>query len=1069
MNGRILFIFILLNLFNNSTLAQIQGVVTDASTSEPLIGATLININSGEGAVTGIEGDFSIKANIGDMLEVSYTGFQRQGVVISTLTKISIQLEQGVMLDELVVTGYSIDTRRKMPGSVSTIKARDLQIAPSGNVEQQLQGRAPGVTVISNGQPGTTSQVRIRGYGALGGNAPLYVVDGVPVQSVDFLSPGDIESATILKDATAASIYGVRAAGGVIVYTTKKGNGSNQKVKITYDGLFGITYPESGPAVLNPKEQAEWTWNALRNAAQLAGTPLEFNHPQYGKGSTPVLPDYLLVGPEAGVVGTVNLSDQLDLYNIDQAAGPIYQVVRANKEGTDWYDAITRNALVNRHHLGFSGAGKGSRYYVGAGMQEQEGILKNQKFSRYSFRMNTDFDVLPFLRVGENIQVTYNSKRILYGSNGGIGLAGEGSFIEGTYRTPPIIPIYDEFGGYAGTAAPGVGFSGNLLADLERNKDDRDFSVQTFGNVFMELKPVNGLSFKSSLGGQFNTNNTRAYLKKTYEAGSNRNVSGFNQFSSYSAQWVWTNTANYKTTLGQHSFDLLIGQEVLDQGTGYSINGSGIDPFSENIDYIGLSTVNSRTVEGSRVNGVRFASYFSQFNYDFADKYLLSLIVRRDGSSRFGKNNRIGTFPAFSAAWRLSSENFMRQIDFVEDLKIRGGYGIMGNSNNIDPNNQFSLFGTTLSASSYDIGGTNSNALEGFYRTRIGNPSARWEKAITTNIGVDALLFKGKLDIGIEFWRKETEDLLFRLPVTVQTGFFAAAPFVNVGKMLNRGIDFVTAFKGRANSLSYQIILNGSFLSNKIVALAPGIESLPNRSTDFGGIRPVLNQVGQPLSAFYGFEVQGIFQNQQEVDSAPMQEGAAPGRFQFRDVNGDGVVNLSDRTNIGNPIADFTGGLAIKLAYRDFELEVYSYASIGNEIYNISRNITDFHPSSPGGAISARIRDSWTPDNPNTSIPIYENTSNFSTNTQSLSYYVEDGSYFRLQNITLSYLLPASIRYQWKLESARLFVSINNAITITGYSGLDPSVGGATDTNFGIDRSNFPMTRNLSFGMNLSF
>lgn len=1070
MNRRTIYFTLILVVHALPLGAQLQGLVLDAKNAEPLMGASVINRNTGAGAVTDLEGNFSLQASVGQVIAVSYTGYQAQEVAVTNPVQLSVYLEQGVLLDEIVVTGYSVDTRRRTPGSVSTVKARDLQIAPSGNVEQQLQGRASGVTVITNGQPGTSSQVRIRGYGALGGNRPLYVVDGVPVPDVDFLSPGDIESVTVLKDASAASIYGARAAGGVIVYTTKRGMEGRQKIKVTYDGLFGVTVPENGPAVLNPQEQAEWTWRAIRNAAAAAGETPKFNHPQYGTGPDPVLPDYLLVGPNnAGVSGTINLEDHRDRYNIDLDAGEIYQVVKANKEGTNWYDAITRNGLINRHHLGFSGGGNGSSYYIGMGMQEQEGILLNQKFSRYTFRANSNFAILPFLRVGENLQLTYSSRRVVLGSNGGIGLAGEGGLIRRAYGSSPIIPVYDEFGGYAGTAAPGLGFSNNPVAYLERIRDNRDFTAQTFGNVFAELEPVPALVLRTSFGGQFATRNTRNYIKKTYEDAQRNNIAAYNQFSSYAAQWIWTNTVNYQTTIGRHRLDFLASQEILDQGTGYDLNAAGVDPFSENIDFIGLSTTNSRTVEGARTNGVRFSSYFSRLNYDFADRYLLSVIVRRDGSSRFGSNNRFGTFPAVSAAWRLSSESFLSGQNLIEDLKIRAGYGVMGNSNNVDPNNQFSLFGTSLNASSYDIGGTNTGAVAGFYRTRIGNSSARWEKAVTTNIGIDALLFNGRLDIGLEFWRKETEDLLFRLPVTVQTGYFATEPFVNVGKMLNRGIDFVTALQGRSHAVTYQIVLNGSFLHNEIVALAPGIKDLPNRSADFGGIRPVLNQVGQPLSAFYGFAVQGIFQDLQEVESAPAQEGAGVGRFRFRDMNEDGIINLEDRTNIGNPIADFTGGLAWKIGYRNLELEVYSYVSIGNEIYNINRNITDFYPTNPNGAMGVNVKNSWTPENPDSDIPIYENVSNFSTNTQSVSYYVEDGSYFRLQNITLSYLLPAQIQYRWNLEYARLFISVNNAFTITRYSGLDPSVGGAMDTNFGIDLSNFPITRNWVVGVNLSF
>lgn len=1069
--GKSIALFTLLLLCYPCLVAQITGTIIDAETEEPIIGASILISGTTKGTITDIDGNFSLEVKMGEVLIISYTGYASQSILVEAATNVEIRLVPGVIIEEVVVTGYSVDTRRKTPGSVSTIKPRDLQISPSGNVEQQLQGRVPGVTVITNGQPGTTSQVRVRGYGALGGNAPLYVVDGVPVPSIDFLAPGDIESTTVLKDATAASIYGSRAAGGVIVYTTKKGKKGKQKIKISYDGMLGFTNPGSGYPVMNPQDEADWIWTAVRNAALLSGQDPVFNHPQYGREDQPVLPDYLLVGPDAGVIGSIDLDDHIDLYNIDPDAGPIYQVIKANKEGTDWFDAITRNGLINRHQLGMSGGGEKSRYYVGFGYQNLEGILKHQQFDRYSFRVNTEFDILPYLRIGENIQGTYRATRLLLGEAGGLGLAdgttNSDNVIFSSYRTSPILPVFDEFGGYAGTAAPGFQ-SGNVLARINQRKDDRDFSTQAFGNIYLELEPIEGLIFRSSFGGQYISTNNRRYFKSVYwEAQSNLGTA-FSQSSSYSAQWILTNTINYKKSMGFHNVDLLVGQEALDQGTGYTINGFGINPFSENTAFIGLSTVNSGVVGGSPVNGVRFSSYFTRLNYDFKDTYILSLILRRDGSSRFGSNNRFGTFPAFSAAWRLSAEKFMQGINFVEDLKIRGGYGIMGNSNNVDPNNQFSLFGTSLNASSYDIGGTNSSAAEGFYRTRIGNLSAKWEKAITSNIGIDALLFNGKLDVGIEFWRKETEDLLFRLPVTVQTGFFATAPFVNVGKMLNKGLDFILTTKGHLGAFYYQITLNGGFLSNEIVALAPSIENLPNRSTSYGSITPVLNQVGQPLSAFYGFEVQGLFRDQAEVDAAATQDGAAPGRFRYRDINADGLINLEDRTNLGSPIADFTGGLAFKLSYQNFELEFYSFASIGNEIYNLNRGI-DFYPNDIGNAISERVKDSWTFDNRDTDIPIFENTSNFSTNTQSNSYYVEDGSYFRLQNITFSYLFPNTLLSRWNIEQLRLFAAVNNAFTITGYSGLDPSIAGETDTNFGVDRGNFPITRGFTFGVNVGF
>jgi len=404
----------------------------------------------------------------------------------------------------------------------------------------------------------------------------------------------------------------------------------------------------------------------------------------------------------------------------------------------------------------------------------------------------------------------------------------------------------------------------------------------------------------------------------------------------------------------------------------------------------------------------------------------------------------------------------------------------MGNSNNVDPNNQFNLFATSLDASSYDISGSNSGAAQGFFRNRIGNPFAKWERAITSNIGLDALFFNGRLDIGVELWQKDTEDLLFQQPITVMNGFNANPPSVNVGKMRNTGFDFSVITKGKRNDFKYELNFNGGFLNNEIVELAEDIENLPNRSVAYRGITPVLNQLGQPLSSFYGFQVEGLFVDANDVANSPEQDGAAPGRFKFADIdsydeNGelpgipDGIIDLADRTVIGNPIPDFTGGLIIDLDYKNFGLEMYTFASIGNEIYNISKLFTDFYPLFPGAAISERVKDSWSFDNPTGEIPIFENTSNFSTNTQSNSFYVEDGSYFRLQNITLSYNLPESLIQRANMSNLKLYVSGNNLLTLTGYSGLDPSVGGSADTNFGIDLGNFPITKSFQVGVNVEF
>lgn len=1057
---------------------QVSGTILDNETGDAIPGVNILIKGTTQGTVTDISGEYQILADPGDVLVFSSVGFLTQEIIVGNQNlagnqnTININLSPDIQaLAEVVVTGYSVDERRETTGSVSVVEPADLTAVPSGNVEQQLQGRVAGVTVITNGQPGTTSQVRIRGYGALGGNQPLYIVDGVPVESTDFLSPDDIETTTVLKDATAAAIYGARAAGGVIVYTTRQSKKNSGAMKVTYNGMVGVTNPGSADPKLNPSEQGEWTWNAVRNAAIQAGEVPVFNHPQYGTGTTPVIPDWLLVGGTSGIVGSIDLQAAEDNYNVDFGA-PIYNVIPADKQGVDWYDAITQSAFLNRHNIGLYGGGEGNRFYVGMSMQDQEGIVKRQKFERYTMRVNTEFDIIPGkLRIGENIQATYRAVRQLQGGGGGSGSSDDENLILTASRMSPIIPIYNQFGGWAGTSAPGFNNARNPIAQIEGDKDDRFFQVGIFGNVYLEFEPIENLVARTSFGGGYANTNGLDYTRRQYENSENNAAYSFSQFSNYQTQWVWTNTLNYSFDVGaDHSFGVLLGQEALNTGTARGMNGSGINPFAETTDFINLSTVENRVVNGFNANGVNFSSYFGRLTYDFKDKYLVTAVVRNDGSSRFGAENRRGTFPSFSAGWRLSEEGFLSGSTWIDDLKLRGGYGIIGNSNNVNPNNQFSLYATSIDNSTYDIGGSNSSAATGFYRNRIGNPAAKWEKAITTNIGVDALLWDGKVDIVLDLWQKNTEDLLFQLPVTVQNGYQAAAPSVNVGEMRNKGVDLKIKTQGNlSSSVTYELTINASLLDNEIVSLSEGIEDLPNFSASYRGITPILNQVGQPLSTFYGYVTDGLFASQSEVDAHATQEGAAPGRFRFRDLDNNGVIDINDRASIGNPIPDFNGGIVFKTSFRNWDLELYGYAVLGNEIYNVSKLFTDFYPLFPGAAISARVKESWTFENPSGEIPIFENVSNFSTNTQSNDFYVEDGSYFRLQNLTIGYNIPTPTLDRWGLTKFRIFATTNNLFTITGYDGLDPAVGGEADTNFGIDLGNIPITRQYTFGVNVAF
>jgi TonB-linked SusC/RagA family outer membrane protein len=1064
-----------------SSAAMAQRVVTGTVLDEfdvGLPGVSVLVKGTTTGTATDIDGKFSLNVpNDQAVLVFSFIGYGAVEQVVGNRSVIDVKLTPDEQtLTELVVTGYTIDSRRETTGAIATVDPKDLTVIPTGNIEQTLQGRVSGVTVITNGQPGTTSIIRVRGFGAFGGNQPLYIVDGVPVGSTDFLNPDDIESTTVLKDAAAASIYGARAANGVIIYTTKRGRKGNQKLRVDYNGMFGVTTPGRGLDMMNPADFAEYTWLAETNQARIDGRAPNYEHPQFGTGSTPVLPYYINVGGQAGVAGPftpAQIEEQRALYNIDPTKGPIHQLVRAaTGEGTDWFGAITRNAPLNRHSIGLSGGSETSRFYLGLGIQDQAGILLNNDFRRISFRANSEFDVTKRLRIGENFQATYRRALGITGDAGGAGSSDDENDILSAFRMPSIIPVYDEFGGYGGTAARGFNNPRNPVAARDGLVDNRNFNANIFGNVYAEYDILDDLRFRTSIGGQYDNFYFYGYSRLQYENSENNSAFGYNEGAGYVFGWTFTNTLSWKRTFDKHAFDVILGQEALNTGAGRNMSASGQNPFSQDPDFINISNlpVSSRIVNSSLFNGVNFFSLFGRLNYTFNDKYLFSAVVRRDGSSRFGANSRYGVFPAFSAAWRVSSEDFLSSATWIDDLKIRGGYGTMGNSNSLDPNNQFSLFGGTVGASSYDITGSNSSAQIGFRRTRIGNPNAQWETAVTQNIGFDGTFFNGRLDVIFDWWRKDTKDLLFQVPVPLTAGSNAQAPGVNIGEMLNRGLDLLVTTRGNLSSeFTYELTVTGSTLKNEIVSLAPGIDFITSINPSFRGIQPIRNQVGQSLSAFFGYRQIGLFQSEEDVASHATQIGAAPGRLKFEDINGDGVIDPDDRTFLGSPVPDFTGGVNFTVGYKGFDLSAYLYTSIGNEVWNQSRWFTDFFQTFEGAAISERLKNSWSPQNPNGTVPIVERTTNFSTSEQANSYYMEDGSYLRLQNVTFGYTLPQDLLEKWNLQRLRVFASANNLFTITGYEGLDPAVGGAADTNFGIDVGNYPVTRGYTFGLNLSF
>lgn len=1068
-------------LISNALLAQsrrVSGTVADAD--GPLTGATVALKGTTTGAVTDLDGKFTLEVSgANPVLVVSYTGYNTVEVGIGTQSSMSILLESSsIALEELIVSGYTVETRKQATSAVATVKTRDLAAVPTGNVEQQLQGRVSGLTVISNGQPGTTSQVRIRGFGSFFGNQPLFIVDGVPTQNIDFLAPDDIDNTTVMKDASSASIYGARAAGGVIAITTKRGANKPQRMQVSYDAIVGWTDPGQGVEVLNPQDQATWTWTALRNAG------LATEHPQYGNGASPTLPDFINVGGLSGLnASQVNLDQEKAKYNVNTDNGPIYQIVRANKEGTDWYGAITRTAPMTRHNLGFRGSTESARYYLGLSVQNQSGILIHNDFKRYTLRANTEFDVFKKFRIGQNMQVTYRSVLGGLGGGGGVNVAQDENPILGSFRMPTIIPVYDELNGYAGTAAKGFNNPRNPVAERDGVADNRGAGLGLFGNLYAEYDLLEGLTLRSSIGGNYGNYSGFGYNRRSYENSENNASFGYNEFYGNNYSWVWTNTVQYKKRFGTSNIEALLGQEALTDGRGRGINASGLDPFSEDPNYVTLNTVSNRNVSSFlNPNLKNYFSMFGRVHYSLMDKYYATAVVRRDGVSSFGPDTRYGVFPGFSAAWRVSGEEFMSDVRWLNDLKIRGGWGQMGNELPVTQGNQYSLFASTLGGSAYDINGSGSSVANGFYQSQVGFLGTKWEVSTTSNVGFEALLWNGKLDVIVDLWQKKTSDLLFNPALPNVVGSFATAPFKNLAEMENKGIDLQLINKGKFSSnVGYELTLTGSFLKNEIVKIDESINyfDVSPASNRLAGTM-VRNQVGQSISAFFGYQVEGIFQSASEVASAPTQEGAGVGRFRYADLDGydesgrltgvpDGKIDAADRTFIGSPVPKFTGGLNFKVTVGQFDAETYVYTSVGNKIFHLAKWFTDFYPSFKGAAIGARVTESWSTSNTGSENPIFEDVSNFSTNTQPNSWYVEDGSYLRIQNLSIGYNLSPDMLKRLKLTRARIFASTNNLLTITKYKGLDPSVGGAADTNFGIDVGNYPITRSVMVGVGVTF
>ena len=1050
----------LLLLISSPLYAQsldVSGTILDES-GQPLPGVSILEKGTTNGTTTSPDGTYSIEvAGSSSVLVFSFIGYQTQEITVGNRTNIDLTMQTDVTaLEEVVVTGYTTQNRRDITGAVSVVKPSELLATPSGNLQQQLQGRVAGVVTSGTGVPGAGAKVRVRGFGSLGNNDPLYIVDGMPTYDVNNINPQDIESMQVLKDASSASIYGSRAANGVIIITTKKGKTGVPRISI--DSYYGIQHAPKGPDMLNPTELGQLIWQSLANAGQ---TP---THPQYGTGAEPRLPDYILAGPSSGVMEG-HPDTNPDLYNIDFNS-PRHQIVPFNKEGTDWWDETYDPAPIQSHQISANGASDVSKYSVGFNYFDQDGMMPYTNYTRYTVRANTEFTVKDRIRIGENMQIGYNDFKGIRSGEGG----GE-SLVLNSVRLMPFIPVYDLKGGWGGTAGSGAGTASNTPAELWRSKDNRDSEVRLFGNVFAEVDILKGLTARTSFGMDYETRYRQTYGFRTYERAENIGANSYTEQNDWYLNWTWTNTLTYQKLISDiHNITVLLGTEAVKEG-GRGVGGRRINFFSDDPFFRVLD-------RGSPVGQNNFsygyaatlASIFGRIDYSLMDKYLLNVTLRRDGSSKFGPETKYGVFPAASVGWRISGEPFMQTATFIDELKLRFGWGQMGNQLNVDRENAYSFYRSTPGNSSYDIEGTQNSVVQGFDMDRVGNPNTQWEASRTTNFGIDGVFFNSRLDIAVDVYNRVTEGLLLRAQAPGTLGH-ATLPYVNIGDIRNTGFDLMLGTRGNvgAGGFRYEVNLTLSHYKNEALKVGENPNDIIQGSV-LRNVEITRNTAGQPISSFYGYIIDGFYDTQEEVDNGPDQPQKRVGSWRIRDISGDNVINTDDQTFIGSPHPDLTAGLNVTLAYNNFDFTVFLYSVLGQRLYNNTRWWTDFN-SFQGNRSRRMLERSWRPgeDNSDALLPILDATDTYSNNIAN-TYLVEDASYMRARTIQLGYTLPGSVGEKIGLNNLRIYVQGQNLFTVTGYSGIDPDVTNlGPETGMGIDMGWYPNPKQYLLGVNIGF
>lgn len=1009
---------------------NVSGVIKDA-TGETVIGASVMVKGTKTGTVTDFDGKFHVECTPGATLVISYIGYQTQEVKAADGMNVVLQ-EAANDLNEVVVTGYTTQRKADLTGAISVVSVDDIAKQNENNPIKALQGRVPGMNISADGSPSGTATVRIRGIGTLNNNDPLYIVDGIPTKAgMHELNGNDIESIQVLKDAASASIYGSRAANGVIIITTKKGK--EGKIKVDFDGSIAVSTYAHKMKVLNAKEYGQVMWQAYVNDGMDPNTNgLGYRYDWgYNAQGTPVL-------------NGVSMKKYLDDAGTTPAAD------------TDWFDETTRTGVIQQYNVSVSnGSDKGSSFFS-LGYYKNLGIIKTSDFNRFSARMNTEYKLLKnkMLTVGEHFTLNRTSE-----------VQAPGGFLQNVLQFNPSLPIYTEDGNYAGPVG-GYPDRYNPVAVLERNKDNRYTYWRMFGDAYLNLNPFKDFNIRTTFGLDYSQKQQRFFTYPVTEGNVANNKNGVEAKQEHWTKWMWNAVATYNMALGKNRIDLMAGMELNRQDdiyfSGYKEGFSILNP-----DYMwpDAGTTNPQAYGGG--SGYSLVSFFGKANYNYADKYMASFTIRRDGSSRFGKNNRYATFPSVSAGWRINQESFLKKASWIDDLKIRASWGQTGNQE-IDNLARYTLYvsnygvnenGGQSYGTSYDIAGTNggSTLASGFKRNQIGNDNIKWETTTQTDLGFDFAFFRNTLYGNFDWYFKKTKDILVNMPGIAVMGE-GSSQWINAGEMENRGFEFNIGYRNQTHfGLKYDVTANISSYRNKITALPTTVAA----NGTFGG-NGVKSVIGHPMGAQVGYVADGIFKSQEEIDNHATQEGAGLGRIRWKDLTGDDKITEADQTWIYNPVPDFTYGFNIYLEYKNFDFTAFFQGVQGVDIISDLKKETDIWAGLNIGFLNKgkRLLDAWSATNPDSNVPALSLSDNNNEKRVS-SYWVENGSYLKLRTIQFGYNFPQTIASKLAMQRLRMYVSAQNLFTIksSSFTGVDPE-----NPNYG-----YPIPLNITFGLNVTF